>query len=340
MAAIKVEKNPPALVQRSRLQMYREALHNFLELTSSSRSPKGKLKILQNTGGGSMTLTSSSKRLLQSLSVRKPVIQLLVTSTQGHLNAYSDGGLLLASFAADLVLISMDCKHNSKILTEIYEKFLTLCLEHLNSPDCIFRYKALMSNIGFMKSFVKSVLGTKSLCEWNDERLSYISKLVLETFLQSLSDERHSLNTCDNVYTITSSELDVLESRTLSGLLLPAPELSKFRKQDFKLVLHGENKRIKLALVTASLSGDLDELSGVNYEVSQDVDIDAVILKGLSDFCDALVQSGVGLVLCQKVVHPKLKLSLRKFGVIVVDRLGLQPVKYITKLTGKILFCA
>lgn len=307
-----------------------------MNLTRTCRTPRGKIKVLQNNSGGSVTLTSSSKRLFQSLSVKKPIIQLLVSSAQGHLGAYSDGGLLVATFAADLVLRSMDTNHNPKILAEIFETFLTLCLEYLNNPSCKFRYKALLSDIGFMKLFVKSILETKPLCEWNEMKLGYISKLILETFLQSLSDESQSLHACDTVYTMTQLGHEFLESKTMQGLLLSAPELSKFRVQDLKpkFVFQNQHSYIKVALVTVSLSGDLDELSNLKYEVSEDVQVEDIILEGLSNFCESVIQSDVGLVLCQKVIHPQLKLSLRKAGVIVIDRVGLQPVKYISKLTG------
>ncbi|XP_053400205.1 molecular chaperone MKKS-like isoform X2 [Mercenaria mercenaria] len=263
-----------------------------------------------------MTLTSSSKRLLQSLSVRKPIIQLLVSATQGHLSAYSDGGLFLASLASDLVLRSVDSNQNAKILAEVYETFLTLSLEYLNSDVCAFKYKAMMSDIKFMKSFVKSVLGTKSLCQWDKSKLEHVSNIVLETFLQCLSDDSQSMHASD-VFVMATLELDMLESKSMCGLLLPAPELSKFKVKPLikaKTVGSGQSQDYKSGLNNRlnSLSGDLDELSGVKYEVSQDISVDTEMLERLSGFCDSIVQSNVGLVLCQKVIHPKLKLILRK----------------------------
>jgi McKusick-Kaufman syndrome protein len=82
------------------------------------------------------------------------------------------------------------------------------------------------------------------------------------------------------------------------------------------------------------MSGDLDELAGVRYEVSQNIPTDGIIIDDLSNICDTMVQFDVGLVSCQRVMHPKLKHSLHKSGLIVVDRIGLQLVKYIINLTG------
>ena len=64
------------------------------------------------------------------------------------------------------------------------------------------------------------------------------------------------------------------------------------------------------------------------------IEMDTIVVDELLKFCEALIQSEVGLVLCQKVVHPRLKYRWRQAGVIVVDRLGLQPVAYVLKLTG------
>jgi len=43
----------------------------------------------------------------------------------------------------------------------------------------------------------------------------------------------------------------------------------------------------------------------------------------------------VQVVLCQRVVHPQLKVFLRRQDVVVVDRIGAGPVPYLTTLTGK-----
>lgn len=329
--------DPPASVQRSRLLHFKEAVHNFLDIAGSCRTPGGKIKILQNTSGGNVTLTSSSKRLFQNLSVQKPIIQLLVTATQGHLGAYGDGGLFLAAFASKLVLTSIDSSRNPKVLAEVYEVFLTLCLEFLKSTDCTFKHVALMSDIKFMKSFVKSILESKPLCGLNDLSVWHLSKIILETFLQSVSEYNQSLHGSDNVYTVATVGADVLESRNLCGIILASPEHSRFKILDIepKYEIRGDKTCICVALITVSLSGDLEELSQVNYEARLDIDMDTEVLERLSDFCESLVQSNVGLVLCQKVIHPQLKISLRQARVIVIDRIGLQSIKYITKLTGR-----
>lgn len=338
MSGIHPDGGPPGIVHRSSFLVYRPSLQNLLSLTRTCRTPSGHIKILQNSTGGNLILTSSSKRLFQSLSIKKPIIQLLVASAQGHLSAYSDGGLFLTTFATDLILRSLDSKQNIKILAEIYETFLTFSLAYMSSDTeaCWFKYSASMSDIKFMTSYVRSVLYTKPLCCFYDSKLDFLSRLVLETFLQSISDKKQTLSVSENVFTVCTAGAEVTESSILEGLLLLAPEFSRFKSCNIKPKYVDRNKKqlIIVAMVTVSLSGDLEELSGIDFEISQSVSVDDVVLDELLEFCDHLIQSRVGLVLCQKVVHPRLKLHMQSAGVIVVDRLGIQSVKFVTNLTG------
>jgi len=52
--------------------------------------------------------------------------------------------------------------------------------------------------------------------------------------------------------------------------------------------------------------------------------------------CAALEERDVALVLCQKVIHPKVKACLRSKGILWLDRLGSQVVPYVLDLTGAV----
>ena len=308
------------------------ALITLLELVSSSIGHHGNIKILQNQSGGHLTLTSSSKRLLTSLSITKPVIQLLVSSAQGHLDAYKDGGLFLLSLATSLIKTSVESDLNCKILSEIYEKFLTLCVEYLNSDECTCKVNVVLSDIKFMKSCVRSIVQAKPLCRLNEEKLDLISRLLIEAFLTSVTDKE---STVESVNIIGLEEKDVLESKLVNGLLLQALELSKYKKLVLDFKRHEKEKnRIKVAMVTVSMSGDLEEMPDVKLEVWNRVDIDTVLVDQELRFCEQIVKCGVGLLLCQKVVHPKLKLELKRSGVLVIERLGMNIVGTVCKITG------
>ena len=308
------------------------ALKTLHEIVSSSIGPYGNMKIIQNQSGGHLTVTSSSKRLLTSLSITKPVIQLLVSSAQGHLDAYKDGGLFLLSLAISLIKTSVESDLNCKILSEIYEKYLTLCVEYLSSPECPCKVNVVLSDIKFMKSCVRTVVQAKPLCRLNEEKLDLISRLLIEAFLTSVTDTESAI---ESIHVIGLEDTDVLDSKLVNGLMLQAPELSKYRKQTFDFKRHKKEKnRIKIAVVTVSMSGDLEETPDAKLEVYNGVDIESVLVDQELRFCEQIVKCGVGLLLCQKVVHPKLKLELKRSGVLVVERLGLNIVGTICKITG------
>lgn len=308
-----------------------QTLHN---LVSSSRGPHGNIKILQNQSGGHLTLTSSSKRLLNSLSITKPVIQLLVSSAQGHLDVYCDYGLFLISFATSLAKSSMESGLNCKILSEIYEKFLTLCVEYLNSDECGCKINAVMSDIKFMKSCVRTVIQSKPLCRLNKDNLDFIPRLIIEAFLCSISDSESTIGN-ENVHIMCHEEGSIKDCKLVNGLMLQAPELSKYKKLNLDIKRHGTTRnKIKVAMVTVSMSGDMEEMPDANLEVWNGVKLDNLLVEQEMKFCQQIIEAGIGILLCQKVVHPKLKLELRESGVLVVDRLGLNLVGVVCKISG------
>lgn len=311
-----------------------KALQTLHTIVSSSRGPDGNTKLLQNQSGGHLTLTSSSKRLLSCLSITKPVIQLIVSSAQGHLDAYSDGGLFLISFATSLAEMSIESDLNCKSLSEIFERLLTICIEYTNLDSCGCKINAVLSDIKFMKSCVRTVIQSKPLCKLSEDKLDFISRLIIEAFLNNMSESESNVG-IHNIHIICNEDRCFLESKLLSGLMIQAPELSKFKVSKWDLKRHREKRnRIKVAMVTVSMSGDLEEMPDAKLEVWNAVDLDSVLVEQEVKFCQQVIEAGVGILLCQKVVHPKLKLKLRRAGLLVVDRLGLNMVAVVCKISG------
>lgn len=56
-----------------------------------------RLKFFQTSGGGHVTVTSTSSKILHSLSgLSHPISRLILSAVRGHLDAYNDGGLRTA----------------------------------------------------------------------------------------------------------------------------------------------------------------------------------------------------------------------------------------------------
>lgn len=332
---IQPEKPSQSVLRGVGLKSNLEAIRALYGLTSSCRGPDGQIKLLQSQLGGNLTITSSSKRLLSSLSVRNPIIQLLVSVTQGHLAAYGDGGLFLTNLASLLIIKSLESGLEGRLLTEIFDSFLSLSVSYLQSDECLRKVKVPFSNLKFIKCVIKSVLQTKPLCGWNPSKIRHIGQLILECFISNVFDSSYS--SCSNhVFIINVENVPIDNSQVFPGLLLPAPELSKFTIQQLDLIRdeYDKGNRFRVVLVTMSMSGDMEELEGRKFEMCDGMDVETQILEELSQFSDHLVSQRVGLVLCQKVVHPELKYRLHAAQVVVVDRIGFQPIKYLQTLTG------
>ena len=337
MSKLQLDKTQDISLQIKQISDYRYNLLLFLDLVCALRGPGGKVSMLQNTNGGNLTLTSSSKLLFRGISVSKAIIKLIVSACQSHLSVFHDGGLFLSGLSAGLIIDGIDKNFNSVMLSDIFEVILTVLMEYLNSSEFFFKVKVCMSDLDFISSFVHAILKSKPLCQLNEGNLRCISQLIIECFLMNISEiERSSL---DGVYIHCQEGFGVTESFTREGILLPAPELSKFREKKLTLKHSKQVEKlvIKVAVITVSMSGDMEELSGVNYTVSDSVDFDDVVVDRLGRFCDFLISQDVGLVLCQKVVHPELKYRLKKEGLLIVDRIGNQPIGYLKSLTGMYL---
>ncbi|KAK3595554.1 hypothetical protein CHS0354_021663 [Potamilus streckersoni] len=316
----------------------RDALALLLDITSSAQGPWGKIKMVQNLSGGHITMTTTSKRLFSSISISKPVIGLIITAAQGHLATFDDAGLFLVKFATLLIISSLESDINRKLLPEIYEKFLLLITLFLDPSSCPFIIKTAIGDIDFMLCCVKSIIQSKPLIRLQGSRLNIVAKLLLEVFLNILPKEGTLAYILDNIHIIYSEGVCAEKSFCTDGLLIDFPEVSSLRvcKLSPRTVMHNGKKRVKVAIVIVSMSGDVEEVMDTKYERESNLHPEMILFERHKEFCTSLEKQDVGLVLCQKVIHPKLKSQLTQSGIIVVDRLGLQQTKLVLKLTDAV----
>lgn len=302
------------------------------QMISSSRGPFGKIKMVQNSHGGHLTMTSTSSRLLSSMSFSNPIAKLVVSSAQGHLQTFSDGGHLLMSFSLNLILGSLRLDISRRILTDLYEIFLTMCVEYLTNFSNIVSF----SDLKQMSSMVMSILTSKPLCRFTLKHVRLYSSLILECFLSSLPDGNAMGGQVTDGVTIVTVEGESMEKSTLlQGLLLQCPEVASHSKQNM-ITLRTKAPYILVALVAMSMSGDTEETGSMQFESDISVDTENIFLQSLEEFCDKLVVANVRLLLCQKVVHPWLKQYLRERSVVVVERLGATMIPYIQDVSGAV----
>lgn len=71
-----------------------------------------RLKFFQSSSGGHVTVTSTSSKMLHSLSgLSHPILRLILAAVQGHLDNYSDGGLQTALLLVRYIylLLALHC---------------------------------------------------------------------------------------------------------------------------------------------------------------------------------------------------------------------------------------
>lgn len=97
---------------------------------------------------------------------------------------------------------------------------------------------------------------------------------------------------------------------------------------------------IKIALFCVSMSGDSFNPKEGTITVHHGISLEMSELNQLLNVGKQLVTDEVGLVVCQKVIHPSLKQYLKENGVIAVDRAGLSLMEPLSRMTGnKGTFC-
>ena len=94
---------------------------------------------------------------------------------------------------------------------------------------------------------------------------------------------------------------------------------------------------IKVALFNSSLAGNVEDtwLNGAKTELSNNsFAVEDNVLIAMMKMVDSLVENGVKLVVCQKVIHPTLQQYLTRKGLYFIERLSIFHTASVQKLTG------
>lgn len=320
---------------------------DFLKLLGSCVGPGGKIHMLRNKCGGSVTFTSSSCRILSGMSLSRPELKLVETAVQAHLKQHGDCGLFMACICLHLVYTSSTLQFNSRSLVYLYEMFVKDILEYLNGADCQLCVKADFSNLKVLLAYVRSIITSKTLLRSADHVSDTLSQLILQAFVESIPDlpGENKVRFSDGINVLCFENRLLRESRMEKGLLLEYPEFSALhgvKEINLKTVALGIEGGlvVQVALFTCSLSGDAEEVTDATFEISSTAveAVDKCVVIKFVEVVNRLENLNVGLVLCQKVIHPNLKVNLRTKGIMYVERIGSQMIPYLQDLTGKLLF--
>ena len=291
-----------------------------------------------------MTTTSSSNRLLQNLTVSKPALKLMVAALQGHLSKFSDGGLYCGLLMTGLVETCSSLDVHPVLCSVINEHVTRLCLELLDS----LKIPVNVADVNSMINIVRTVVDSKPLCNLTVSERDHVCSLVLQAFLKTLPVDSPN-NNSPNTIPLTHIELlsvegfPTLDSRVIEGVLL---ERTKFmtvtcEKNAIPQVHSGLREgQIRVALYDISMAGDSQDFVDVNYELLSDISIEDIIVAEMTKIAEKFVADDVGIVACQKVIHPSLKKFLNERGVWTLDRLSRIHIDAVQKITGMLFLLA
>ncbi|KAM3931541.1 molecular chaperone MKKS [Leptodactylus fuscus] len=309
----------------------REALRAIQMIVSSCYGPYGRLKQVHNGSGGGVTTTSQSAALLGDLSLRHPAMQLLVASVRNHISAFSDCGLFAAILCCNLIDRCLSLAVSSHKVIRIYKSLLDMSLSYVKSEDCACKIHVDFTHSKSLLDLTRSVLCSKPACMLTMKEVDHVTLLIVKAFLSKVPNESSPSQLLGRTLIVTVEGLSVMESAFMPGVLIDVPAFSWSRL----IPSSGLSSSImKLALFSVSLCGEFSDTGDGTVEVMTGVDPEKVMLDQLIFLGKQLVDDGVQILLCQKVIHPLLKQYLKEQDVLAVDRLGAALMEPISHMTG------
>ncbi|XP_041106800.1 McKusick-Kaufman/Bardet-Biedl syndromes putative chaperonin isoform X2 [Polyodon spathula] len=306
-----------------------QKLSVFREILKSCYGPCGRLKLIHNNRGGRVQTTSSSAVLLNGVPLSHPMLKLLAASVMNHVSRFSDSGLFAAILGCTLIENTQRLNMASSSVIKIYRQLLSLSIAYLNSEDCSCRVKVDFRSSQTLLALARTVIASKPACMLTFKEREYISSMVLKAFLRTVPCTVGP-NACLGKMVVVPIEGNIAQDTTvLTGLLVEMPEalpLSNTKRLS--------SSCINVAVFNVSMSGDLPDAADGTVEISCTVSPEAAILEQLLRVGKQMVSEHVGLLVCQKVVHPVLKQYLQEQHVIVVDRLGAALMEPLVQMTG------
>ncbi|CAN8202645.1 unnamed protein product [Coccothraustes coccothraustes] len=322
-------KKPPSFISKP---LTRDAVSQSLSLLSgilkSSYGPAGRLKQLHNGVGGCVCTTSQSSALLGHLSLSQPVLRVLTASVRNHVSRFSDCGLFTAILCCGFIENFRSLNVAPFTVIKISKHLLSLCLDHLKSEACGCRVSVDFSSVETLACLVRSILTSKPACMLNKTEVDHLTSLVLKAFIFTVPCHVDTNAVLGKCVVIPVKGRKVVDSTVLPGLLIEI-QLEK----PLAVKRTGSNV-IKIALFSVSMSGDGSNPEEGTIVVHHGVSLEVSELNQLLNVGEQLVKDEVGLVVCQKVMHPCLKQYLKERGVVAVDRAGLSLMEPLGRVTG------
>ncbi|NWW71208.1 TCPB protein, partial [Climacteris rufus] len=325
-------KKPPLFISEP---LTKDAVSQLLSLLcgilKSSYGPAGRLKQLHNGVGGCVCTTSQSSALLGHLSISHPVLRVLAASVQNHVSRFSDCGLFTAILCCGFIENFRSLSVVPCTVIKISKYLLSLCMDYMKSEACGCRVSVDFSRVESLACLVRSILTSKPACMLNKTEVDHLTTLMLKAFIFTVPSHVETNTVLGKCVIVPVKGKRVVDSTVFPGLLIEMPEIQLGKPLAVKKT---GSDMIKMALFCVSMSGDGFTPEEGTIAVHHGVSLEMSELNQLLNVGKQLVEDEVGLVVCQKVMHPSLKQYLKESGVIAVDRAGLALMEPLGRMTG------
>ncbi|GBN31265.1 McKusick-Kaufman/Bardet-Biedl syndromes putative chaperonin, partial [Araneus ventricosus] len=159
------------------------SLKILIKVIGTCIGPRAKLKLLRHEEGGSVTLTSSSQRLFQLMSVKNIFSKIIISAAKSQLKSFNDGGLFCVLLILRTIHHALSTEYPLPIIGTIYEYYANLYIETLNHKDSLCVMNVDFSNFRHLRSIVHSILGSKPGCVLTSENKNHLTSLILKAYL-------------------------------------------------------------------------------------------------------------------------------------------------------------
>ncbi|NXJ61559.1 TCPB protein, partial [Rostratula benghalensis] len=325
-------KKPPLFISEP---LTKDTVSQSLSLLSgilkSCYGPAGRLKQFHNGVGGYVCTTSQSSAIFSHLSVSHPILRVLTVSMENHVSRFSDCGLFTAILCCSLIENFRSLNIASCTIIKISKHLLSLCMDYLKSEACGCRVSVDFSSLETLLCLIRSILTSKPACMLNKQEVDHLATLILKAFMFTVPSHVETNAVLGKCIIVPVKGKRVMDSTVLPGLLIEMPEISSAKPLTVK---RSSSNVIKIALFCVSMSGDLFSPEEGTITVHHGISLEMSELNQLLKVGNQLVNDEVGLVICQKVIHPTLKQYLKENHIIAVDRAGLSLMEPLSQMTG------
>ncbi|KAF5897738.1 McKusick-Kaufman/Bardet-Biedl syndromes putative chaperonin isoform X2, partial [Clarias magur] len=299
---------------------------------TSCYGPRGRLKQIHNAVGGQVQTTSTSGVLLRAMTLSEPLLRLISAAVLDHTARLSDCGLFTGVFCLGLIENGKRLGLGSAVASRVYKYLLDECNRYLRADDCRCKVQVNFSSIRSLLALAHTVVTSKPACMLRPDESQHITSLTVQAFLQSVPSA--SSGVFGRTLVLALDGQPVSDSVVLPGLLIEMPVL---KSVDLKNRNPG---RCKIVLFGTSLSGDCSDIGEAALEIPVGINPETVILEQLLKLGERVVQDGVGVFACQKVIHPVLQQYLKEHGLVVIERLGHALMEPVAQMTGALIMAS